>query len=84
MNPTAVSAGIVAAGQNPFLVDFALLRLAGIDPTKVPLYREALRTENAWLNTGREPSVSLNGAPVHPLAKNAVLHLRPPANWDFS
>jgi uncharacterized protein (DUF362 family) len=92
MNPTPVQAGIVAAGYNPFMVDMVLLRLAGIDTDKIPLYREAAKPENQWLNDGREGlSAIVDGRPVSvdrslPMepATTAGLQFQAPSNWKFS
>lgn len=49
LHPDAYSSGVVLAGFNPLAVDWVAARLMGFDPTRIPLYRNALEQAREWL-----------------------------------
>lgn len=49
LHPDAYPSGVVLAGFNPLAVDWAAARLMGLDPLRIPLYRNALEQARGWL-----------------------------------
>lgn len=49
LHPDAYQSGVVLAGFNPLAVDWVAARLMGFDPTRIPLYRNAVEQAREWL-----------------------------------
>ena len=82
MNPISAQLGLVIAGRCGAEVDLAILRMAGIKPEAIPLYREALQGHNAWLRDAAATSVLFNGAPID-AETSPRFHLHPPDGWKY-
>lgn len=80
-SPTPLQAGLVAAGWNGFALDTSILRLFGIDPDCITLYRMA--KDESWIFMDDDGDKRLNGAPL--CEKDRLsLDLSPPDGWTFT
>jgi len=61
--------GLLAASENPFAADLAVMDAVGLDPQRAPLHREAVRR---GLVPERAAALTLRGDPVAPLAEPFV------------
>lgn len=84
LTPHIVKPGIVAAGFNASLVDMALIQLAGIDASKIPLYREAFSKKAEWLHANLEMKVRLNGENMAAEVIKPIMRLDEPTGWKYS
>ena len=81
--PHVIKPGIVAAGFNAAMVDQALIQLAGIDPAKIPLYREAFSRKNGWLHDNLDVQISLNGENIAGRDIKPIVRLHEPTRWHY-
>jgi hypothetical protein len=84
LTPHVIKPGIVAAGFYAAMVDKAILELAGIEPAKIPLYREALSKKNAWLHDNAILQIKLNGKLIEQKDIKPITALHEPKYWDYA
>ncbi len=89
LEPTPRPCGLIAAGENPALVDAVCARIMGFDPEKIPLIREAL---NAPFLFGTSPGSAERGLKVRSndprweriseLSRSETLCFTPTQGWQ--
>ena len=84
LTPHVIKPGIVAAGFNAALVDKALIQLAGIDASKIPLYREAFSKKAEWLHENLNMQIKLNGNYIDIEKIKPIVTLYEPKYWNYA
>jgi uncharacterized protein (DUF362 family) len=84
LTPHIIKPGIVAAGFNAAMVDKAIIELAGIDASKIPLYREAFSGKGKWLHEKLNLQIKLNGKRMDMKNINPIVRLQEPTYWNYA
>lgn len=84
LTPHVTKPGIVVSGFNAALVDKAILQLAGIDSSRIPLYREAFSKKAEWLHDNQEMKIRLNGKQLEGVNPMPIMKLLEPSRWNYS
>lgn len=83
MTPHVIKPGVVFVGNNSAMVDLAIIKLSGINPNSIPLYRETFTKQNVWLHENQSVNIILNGKELDINHIDPIMQLKEPQYWDF-